>query len=89
MDQMQIKRSAAMVDELADICRTTAGGGRGGVAAAAERRQRAARRAAKNMTSRIAELTNWLDAAGTIRLAMQRILIGRARFETRSACASR
>ncbi len=70
MDQMQIKRSAAMVVNWPNLP-NTAGGGRGG--AGGGRGAAAAGGAAgrEEYDRRIAELTNWLDAARHYELAMQ------------------
>jgi|HubBroStandDraft_6_1064221.scaffolds.fasta_scaffold227065_2 imidazolonepropionase-like amidohydrolase len=72
MDQMQIKRSAAMVVNWPNLPNTAgsgrggAGGGRGAAAAAA-----GGGAGREEYDKRIAELTNWLDAARHYDMAMQ------------------
>jgi imidazolonepropionase-like amidohydrolase len=72
MDQMQIKRSAAMVVNWPNLP-NTAGGGRGGAGGGRGAAAAAAGGAAgrEEYDKRIAELTNWLDAARHYDMAMQ------------------
>src|SRR5580704_6284319 len=72
MDQMQIKRSAAMVVNWPNLP-NTAGGGRGGAGGGRGAAAAAAGGAAgrEEYDKRIAELTNWLDAARHYYMAMQ------------------